>query len=380
MRSFTAIFLCCSAVLACTRAPSSEGTSAEASAVETPPREASIPAPPPVKSAATPKPGAPLDDIVEVACGQAHTCARTNTGAVWCWGRNREKQIGTFDGERSSAPFAIEGLAKVAQLAAGASHTCALASDASVTCWGDKILPHKIPNLKATAIAAGGPETCALTGTGRIYCWQKDLTPAQAPADGDAIVHGSNGACTFRRDASTMQCWANGTSAAAAKPVRTKTLPAKIAWASGDGDKGCAGLANGKTYCWGTSLQGELGTPSPDAGLDAPFLAYEEPASQVVFGAAFTCASVQNAPLCRGSNASGELGRGTKDPGKHPELGRVGGLDKVSALAAGGAHACAVLTNKTVSCWGAGDQGQVGNATLGESPTASLVTHGNPSK
>ena len=58
-----------------------------------------------------------------------------------------------------------------------------------MTCWGDKILPHKIPNLKATAVAAGGPETCELTGTGRIYCWQKDQTPAQAPADGDAIVH-----------------------------------------------------------------------------------------------------------------------------------------------------------------------------------------------
>jgi alpha-tubulin suppressor-like RCC1 family protein len=144
-------------------------------------------------------------------------------------------------------------------------------------------------------------------------------------------------------------------------------------WVAGDFERGCAGLEGRKTYCWGASLQGELGAPPFDASIGTVFAAFENPVSRVVFGGAFSCAIVDGAPVCRGGNASGELGRGVHDRDKHVELGKVMNLDKVTAIAAGGAHACAVLADRSVACWGLGDQGQIGNATIGEASVPAIV-------
>jgi alpha-tubulin suppressor-like RCC1 family protein len=42
---------------------------------------------------------------------------------------------------------------------------------------------------------------------------------------------------------------------------------------------------------------------------------------------------------------------------------RVPGLQGVTAVAAGWEHSCAVLNDGTVRCWGANDQGQLGDGT-----------------
>src|SRR5262249_12280133 len=86
--------------------------------------------------APVPIPG--LTDAVELAAGGVHTCARRSTGAVICWGSNAYGQAG--DGTvttRRPAPVPVADLTDVVELAAGGAHTCARRSTGAVACWGD---------------------------------------------------------------------------------------------------------------------------------------------------------------------------------------------------------------------------------------------------
>jgi alpha-tubulin suppressor-like RCC1 family protein len=68
--------------------------------------------------------------------------------------------------------------------------------------------------------------------------------------------------------------------------------------------------------------------------------------------------------MCWGSNTTGQLGVPLAQTGRSsfPVKVDVGG--KATAIAAGGAHTCAVLETGAVKCWGANDQGQLGRGTL----------------
>ena len=48
-----------------------------------------------------------LKNVTAVALGEKHTCALTNTGAVWCWGLNDRGQLGA----RAAARCKLEYLA-----------------------------------------------------------------------------------------------------------------------------------------------------------------------------------------------------------------------------------------------------------------------------
>ena len=68
---------------------------------------------------------------VQVAVGREHSCALLDSGAVHCWGDNSSGQIGDGGTTDRAAPREVAGLVNVVQLAAGWNHTCARRSDGS---------------------------------------------------------------------------------------------------------------------------------------------------------------------------------------------------------------------------------------------------------
>ncbi|MCA9658748.1 MAG: hypothetical protein KC486_10410, partial [Myxococcales bacterium] len=66
--------------------------------------------------------------------GGAHSCALSG-GRVLCWGSNAEGQV---DGTRQPRPrpTPVRDLTDVVDLALGEAHSCALQSSGNVTCWG----------------------------------------------------------------------------------------------------------------------------------------------------------------------------------------------------------------------------------------------------
>ncbi|MFO0548937.1 MAG: hypothetical protein U0271_11155 [Polyangiaceae bacterium] len=76
--------------------------------------------------------------VVQLTRAQSNAiCARKDTGAVECWGRNDYGQMGTGDYEQSDKPVAVKGLSDAVFIAAGRRHACAIRKGGQVVCFGD---------------------------------------------------------------------------------------------------------------------------------------------------------------------------------------------------------------------------------------------------
>nr|MBK7064109.1 hypothetical protein [Deltaproteobacteria bacterium] len=125
-----------------------------------------------------------LTDIVEIAAGGSHTCARQSGGAVLCWGANIAGELGDGTVDRRSRPTPVRGLGAASALTGGQSHTCALLVDGTARCWGynrrgqlgdgtldDRYVPTMVQSPGPIAqIAAGGGHTCA-RWSAAVRCW-----------------------------------------------------------------------------------------------------------------------------------------------------------------------------------------------------------------
>lgn len=163
----------------------------------------------------------------------------------------------------------------------------------------------------------------------------------------------------------------------------------------------CAVANNGKLYCWGNNLYGELGNGSLQSPANSNPVEVQLPANHVAravsasgysaLDASHTCAIIDEnvgglmqprGVYCWGENQSGQLGRGAITSPRAPSQAVPQGVNSLSggsgsevlAVAVGGAHTCAVLkpTNTisggAVRCWGANMRGQLGDGTLQNNP------------
>jgi alpha-tubulin suppressor-like RCC1 family protein len=80
--------------------------------------------------------------VVEIAVGDAFSCARLDDGTIKCWGVSNQGQIGygstDFIGyEQTPAEVGTLDLGGLAvRLVAGRYHACALLEDGTLRCWG----------------------------------------------------------------------------------------------------------------------------------------------------------------------------------------------------------------------------------------------------
>jgi alpha-tubulin suppressor-like RCC1 family protein len=127
---------------------------------------------------------------------------------------------------------------------------------------------------------------------------------------------------------------------------------------------------------WGDNDHGQLG-----GGFRSPAIALPVPVAGVhgvkaVAATYFTSYALMSDGTVRswGGGAFGQLGDGVREP-ESPTPVPVTGLTGVKAIAAGGDHAMALLSNGTVAVWGGNTYGQMGNGTTlkGAEGTGSTV-------
>jgi alpha-tubulin suppressor-like RCC1 family protein len=224
--------------------------------------------------------------VVSVACGTFHSCARLTDGSVKCWGLNSDGQLGLGDtASRGDAPnqmgnalaaVSLGAGKKVVDLAAGNAFTCALLDDGAVKCWGyngsgqlglgdtaprgdehadgmggQDELGEKLPAVdlgagkKATALAVGANHACARLNDQTLKCW--GLNESGQLGIGTTLNRGDEpGEMGDALSAALLGSGAIVTSVATATP----------------GDHTCARLEGGTVKCWGANLRGQLGIGS----------------------------------------------------------------------------------------------------------------------
>ncbi|MCY1056809.1 DUF4215 domain-containing protein [Nannocystis sp. SCPEA4] len=242
-----------------------------------------------------------LGAVDELELGAGNACVRTG-GNVQCWGDNAQFQTGeggTTDDQ--SAPVTVVGLSDAVDLALGLNHACAVRATGEVVCWGDdsqgglgdgdnnpddSALPVAVTGVApgATAVVAGENHACALAG-GQVYCW------GNGQALGQGVDVDSDTALLVPGVASIVQIDAG--------------------W-----NYNCARDDAGDVWCWGYSLDGQLG----DGGqlltgntysLSPVKFAVASEISRVVAGNSLTCIETAGEWSCVGFRATGQLGNGT---------------------------------------------------------------------
>lgn len=137
--------------------------------------------------------GLEKEDIVGLALGDTHTCALTARGSINCWGLGGQGQLGDGAGNvqpgiwhtlRSPSTSVLGILGQPKALAAGGNHTCARTATGDVFCWGVAALGQlgdgdRVGSGKTavradirgvTTLDAGANHTCAIAA-GALKCW-----------------------------------------------------------------------------------------------------------------------------------------------------------------------------------------------------------------
>ena len=144
--------------------------------------------------------------------------------------------------------------------------------------------------------------------------------------------------------------------------------PCPIGFCNGMGQ--CVECVENTTRCQGTNIEmctGGQWTVHETCGQTTPYC--DQGACfgvmHLVAGDNHACALLTNGRVkCWGDNSAGQLGDGSMHPGD-TSIPFPAAIDGVSRLAAGGNHTCALTTSGKVMCWGANSHGQLGRGALG---------------
>lgn len=141
-------------------------------------------------------------------------------------------------------------------------------------------------------------------------------------------------------------------------------------------DHACAEMVSGKKVCWGASTPESERDDAASKNIEVPVSPAVQPSKilERASGDGFSCVlEVDRTVSCWGKNDCGQLGDGSFTDRSAPV--RVQDLGGVHAIALGRAHACAVLHDWTLWCWGDNAHGELVDGTRLPSPRPKMI-HG----
>lgn len=303
------------------------------------------------------KVGVQLLHVKQFSVGELYTCAVTTTGGVKCWGYNPYGQLGNNSNLDSAVPVDVQGLTSgVAFVSARYNHTCAITTAGGLKCWGfngngqlgdntniNRFSPVDVQGLSAgvSSVSTGGSRTCAITTAGGVKCW------------GDNAF-GQLG---------------NNSELNSPVPVDVEGMASGVSSVSAGDSHTCAVTQSRGLKCWGNNLYGQLGDGSQNnREIPVDVEGLTSGVAAVDAGRIHTCALTSAGQVyCWGNNNAGQLGDNSDTQSTVPVA--VHGLSSgISALAAGNNHSCALTTTGRLKCWGANYLGQLGSINLISSP------------
>ena len=280
-----------------------------------------------------------------VVAGWEHTCATLRNGSIYCWGQGTWGQLGIGNIAQSNYGYP-----------APLSNSQTIKASLSERDFdGNSILnifqTRENLDYKSRSLAAGGFHTCSIIENGSIAC---------AGYNGDDQLGAGNGGVDQRTPILTKL--ANGVTA-------TQVVAGY--------DYTCAILGNGSINCWGDNSLGQLGDGTFTDRTVPSYIPTSRDAIDIAAGSGrHTCAIFDNGSLyCWGYATDGQLGIGSTSSKNSPMFVNLGVGRTAVDISTGASHTCAILDNGSVKCWGDNSKGQLGDGTLSQRTTPTLVTN-----
>lgn len=355
-------------------------------------------------------------------------CAYTIAGAIYCWGDNRQGQLGFTRGDKSE-PYRVTSPRATGWLNVelGENHSCALQNDGNMFCWGanqalkslvnnSALIPHyasgqlgskfvsqtvtatlsylpfqTTPNIvvsRGLEYASTVQENWGLTPNWtEMSIFSQGNTVAGLQNDNDTYAWGSNQYSNLGIIESLVTNCNSPTRTEISGPVEVATLES---WnqLSPSHSHSCARgniQQNGgaSLFCWGNNAYGQLGDGTSNGCRNKttsntevyPEGSTTNPAYWVFVssGANFSCAiDIDNKLQCWGDNSQGQLGVENIASANTPR--QIDSADDYFTASAGTTHACAINFTGQLKCWGSNKFGQVGNASQTLQATPDLIT------
>jgi alpha-tubulin suppressor-like RCC1 family protein len=343
-----------------------------------------------------------------VSAGGQNACAITTASVAYCWGHGAFGQLGTGTAtDWARIPQRVLN-SPWDTISVAHSTTCGLKAGKAF-CWGSDnhagalgqgtvltacASPYSSTPCSLSPLPVVGNHTfrwlttggngdrlvnppyarfaCGIDGTGQAWCWGTDANGelgdgAQYPFDNPTPLRGALGVT-----------WANF-------------------WAGMDHT--CGIDLNGKGYCWGAEIMGEIGDDAPaPQNVFTQYGAIPRPApvlggltfKQMDAGRLHSCGvTLAGKAYCWGSNLHGQLGTpntpdcSTDSRYPHPCSPvpvPVAGNLTFASVTAGTYHSCGLTTGGIIYCWGiginigAGDLAGLPGGFVCYSPTRKLTT------
>jgi alpha-tubulin suppressor-like RCC1 family protein len=288
------------------------------------------------------------------------TCALLVSGELRCWGNNDHGQLGDGTSEHRSIPTPVLGLPdgdEIVQLSSGGRHTNVLLASGRIMAWG---------------LGDRGQ-----LGNGQVGADYEEHSPVEVVGIPDGWKYLSGGysfTCAIQED-DAAYCWGSndmgqlgtGTLDNASQPAPVTGLSGVATMTSGS-YHACAIDTAGALWCWGRNDRGQLGNPTAASPSVVPVQVdgLTGRVTDVACGVLHTCALLQGGEVwCWGTNEYGQLGNGSGVDSAVPV--RVSPLPMpVQDLDSGYEHTCGLLESGGMICWGHNDEGQIGESGAGE--------------
>ncbi|KAK7373500.1 hypothetical protein VNO80_06910 [Phaseolus coccineus] len=294
---------------------------------------------------------------VGLSCGLFHSSLVAD-GALWIWGKGDGGRLGFGHENSLYVPTLNPHLDNLRTLALGGLHSVALTSAGEVFTWGYGgfgALGHSVyhrelfPRLVKGSwegtikhIATSGTHTAAITESGELYIWGRDegdgrlgLGPGRGPdhAGGLSI------------------------------PSRVKELPYPVAAASCGGFFTMVLTEDGQLWNWGANSNYELGRGDKTGGWKprpVPSLENVE-IIQIASGGYHSLALTGDGKvLSWGHGGQGQLGHGSVQNQKIPEVVEALSQEHIIYITCGGSSSAAVTDNGKLYMWGNANDSQLG--------------------